>query len=210
MKDKGGRRRAEGRAASQPKRLGRKPAAKDVAHIAADLRPLAVPMDGLVLDPKNARTHDPRNVEGIAASLRKFGQLKPIVVHRTTGVVEAGNGTFLAAEKLGWKYLAAVRVEHDPASAAGFAIADNRTAELAGWDDAVLADLWEEHGEALRDLGDALLLSELLPSATADKPEPEGVPEEFKVVVDCRDEEDQKKFHARMQKEKRPCRVLTF
>jgi len=55
----------------------------------------------LSLDPANVRKHDRRNLDAIKASLRKFGQQKPIVVD-TKGIVLAGNGTLTAAKELGW------------------------------------------------------------------------------------------------------------
>jgi hypothetical protein len=39
-----------------------------------------------------------------------------------------------AARDLGWSHLAVVFTDDDPVTAAGFSIADNRTAELAEWD----------------------------------------------------------------------------
>jgi ParB-like chromosome segregation protein Spo0J len=49
-------------------------------------------LSDLTTDPENARKHDKRNLDAIAASLEKFGQRKPIVV-MPTGVILAGNGT---------------------------------------------------------------------------------------------------------------------
>ena len=89
-------------------------------------------------DPANARTHDERNVGAIVASLRRFGQQKPIVIDRNN-VVRAGNGTLEAARLLGWETIACVRTDLMGSEAVAYAIADNRTAELAAWDDAVLA-----------------------------------------------------------------------
>jgi len=93
----------------------------------------------LSLDPKNARKHSARNLEAIAASLNKFGQRKPIVVHR--GVVLAGNGTLEAAKSLGWTEIdvAEVPEDWDNDTAKAYALADNRTAELAEWDESELA-----------------------------------------------------------------------
>lgn len=49
-----------------------------------------------------------------------------MVARKDSGVVIAGNGTLKAALALGWQHLAAVYVDMDAATAAGFAIADNR------------------------------------------------------------------------------------
>ena len=93
----------------------------------------------LSLDPKNARKHSQRNLDAIAASLEKFGQRKPIVVHR--GVVLAGNGTLEAAKSLGWTEIDVAEVpdDWDNDTAKAYALADNRTAELAEWDESELA-----------------------------------------------------------------------
>ena len=52
---------------------------------------------------------------------------------RRNGVIEAGNGLYRAAVALGWKEIAAVFVDDDEDYAKGYAIADNQTATLSGW-----------------------------------------------------------------------------
>jgi DNA modification methylase len=94
----------------------------------------------LSLDPSNVRKHSRRNLDAIKASLRKFGQQKPIVVD-AKGIVLAGNGTLTAAKELGWTEIQIVRTELAGVEATAFAIADNRTAELAEWDEDGLANV---------------------------------------------------------------------
>ena len=96
----------------------------------------------LSLDPSNVRKHSRRNLDAIKASLRKFGQQKPIVVD-AKGIVLAGNGTLTAAKELGWTEIQATRTELAGVEATAFAIADNRTAELAEWDEDGLAKVLE-------------------------------------------------------------------
>ena len=110
----------------------------------------------LSLDPANARKHSEKNLKAIAASLEKFGQRKPIVVHK--GVVIAGNGTLEAAKSLGWKEIAITEVpdDWDNETAKAYALADNRTAELAEWDESILAQTLLELKDkdwAISDLG---------------------------------------------------------
>jgi site-specific DNA-methyltransferase (adenine-specific) len=108
----------------------------------------------LSLDPSNVRKHSRRNLDAIKASLRKFGQQKPIVVD-AKGIVLAGNGTLTAAQELGWTEIQIVRTELAGVEATAFAIADNRTAELAEWEDTldgVLKSLLDA-GQDLEDLG---------------------------------------------------------
>jgi ParB-like chromosome segregation protein Spo0J len=91
-------------------------------------------------DPNNARTHDARNLKAIASSLESFGQRKPIVI-TPNGVVLAGNGTIEAAKTLGWTEIsvAVIPADWDNAKAKAYALADNRTAELADWNTDILA-----------------------------------------------------------------------
>ncbi|MCO5171145.1 MAG: DNA methylase [Planctomycetes bacterium] len=117
------------------------PTTESLEHIAESLRPLAVPLASLTLDPANARRHPERNLGAVEASLRLYGQRKPVVVRRQGMIVEAGNGTVEAARRLGWAHVAAVIVDDDPITATGYSIADNRTAELAEWDDEALSKL---------------------------------------------------------------------
>ena len=93
----------------------------------------------LKLDPNNARKHDETNLDAIAGSLTQFGQRKPIVISKDNTVV-AGNGTVTAAQKLGWQEIDVVRIpaDWDAERIKAFALADNRSAELAAWDVKVL------------------------------------------------------------------------
>jgi 16S rRNA G966 N2-methylase RsmD len=93
----------------------------------------------LTLDPNNARQHDEKNLKAIQGSLKEFGQRKPIVITEA-GTIVAGNGTVEAAKRLGWLDIEVVRVPADwtDAQVKAFAIADNRTAELANWNQEVL------------------------------------------------------------------------
>lgn len=89
-------------------------------------------------DPDNSRSHDRKNLEAIKQSLEAFGQQKPIVIDQE-GKVVAGNGTLQAAQELGWKTIQAVVTDLEGAKQTAYAIADNRTAELAAWNDEQLA-----------------------------------------------------------------------
>lgn len=102
----------------------------------------SIAVSELSLDPSNVRKHSRRNLDAIKASLRKFGQQKPIVVD-AKGIVLAGNGTLTAAQELGWTKIQITRTELAGVEATAFAIADNRTAELAEWDEDGLAKVLE-------------------------------------------------------------------
>jgi ParB-like chromosome segregation protein Spo0J len=89
-------------------------------------------------DPANARLHPERNLAAITASLRRFGQQTPIVVDKSN-VVRKGNGTLQAAMAMGWDEIDCIRTELTSSDAIAYAIADNRTSELAEWDEDILA-----------------------------------------------------------------------
>jgi ParB-like chromosome segregation protein Spo0J len=110
--------------------------------IPESLRPLARPIADLKPDPQNARLHNERNLNAIKASLNKFGQQKPIVA-LPDGTVIAGNGTLEAAKSLGWTMIAVNVFNGSAIEAKAYAIADNRTAELAEWDDLQLVETLE-------------------------------------------------------------------
>ncbi|MCA9316823.1 MAG: DNA modification methylase, partial [Planctomycetes bacterium] len=120
---------------------------------APGLEALLRPVSELVMDPDNARAHDERNLAAIRDSLSRFGQQKPIVV-APDGTVLAGNGTLAAARSLGWEQIACVTTTLTGAEARGYALADNRTAELATWDSIRLAaELQALPPEVFRTLG---------------------------------------------------------
>jgi hypothetical protein len=111
----------------------------DAKHkVAADLKRFLHPLTRLREDTENARRHTVDQVKRIARSLEKFGQQKPAVM-LPDGTVIAGNGLLDAARRLGWTHLAAIEFR-ELTKARAYAIADNRTGELAGWKDDVLAD----------------------------------------------------------------------
>jgi DNA modification methylase len=114
-----------------------------------------VSIDSLILDPSNVRRHNDKNLDAIKGSLARFGQTKPIVVNHQN-IVIAGNGTLQAAKSLGWDEIKIVRTELMGSEATAYAIADNRTAELATWDDGALGDqlkALEDDGFDLKALG---------------------------------------------------------
>jgi hypothetical protein len=139
------------RQAPKPKRAGLPARNGKVNDIVPALAGLTMPIEGLKIDPDNARLHPERNLEAIKASLAQYGQRKPIVVRAQTMTVVAGNGTLEAAKALGWTRIAASVQPMTEVEAAGYGLADNRTAELARWDFEVVArldKLLRESGES--------------------------------------------------------------
>jgi DNA modification methylase len=87
---------------------------------------------------RNSRTHSPQQVDKIAASIREFGFLNPIIVDGENGII-AGHGRVMAAQKLGLSDLPVIEASHlTEAQRRAYVIADNRLALDAGWDNDLL------------------------------------------------------------------------
>jgi hypothetical protein len=112
---------------------------KDLSYIVPELRRFAVPVDSLVLDPKNANTHPDENRASVRHSLETRGQTLPITVRKASRVVMTGNCTVEETITLGRTHIAAVFLDYTEEQAAAWAISHNRTAELATWDHEQLA-----------------------------------------------------------------------
>jgi len=145
-----------------------------------------VPIDSLHLDPSNARAHGPVNIEAIKASIARFGQVEPLVVSRRTGRVIGGNGRVVAMKALGWTECDVVELDLSELEATALGIALNRSAELATWDEPVLAKLLSElraedalDGVGFDDAEIDALLAELEDGVQTDldDPGPEAPPE---------------------------------
>lgn len=94
--------------------------------------------DELIPYINNARTHSDAQVSQIAASIKEFGFLNPIIVDAQNGVI-AGHGRLMAAKKLGLKSVPVVDAAHlSEAQKKAYVIADNQLATNAGWDNDLL------------------------------------------------------------------------
>ena len=113
-----------------------------VAHnITKELVKLAKPIDSVQPHPRNVRQGD---VGAIATSLEINGQYRPIVVHKTTSNILAGNHTYKAAVSLGWTEIAITFVDCTDDEALKILLADNKANDLASYDDSALADLLQD------------------------------------------------------------------
>lgn len=180
----------------------------DITHI-KDLLP----------DPRNARKHTPRNIQMIEESLQQVGSARSIVVDEDN-VVLAGNGVIEAAGNVGMEGVKVVDATGEEIIAIRrsnltddqkmrLALFDNRTSELAMWDEAVIAELAKEID--LSDFFYADELAALLGTATTDGQDdssPQLGDLEYRVVVDCKDEQEQADLLARLEGEGYRVRAL--
>jgi DNA modification methylase len=137
------------------------------------------PTDKLIPYARNARTHSDAQVAQIAASIAEFGFTNPILAG-SDGVIVAGHGRLAAAQKLGLASVPVVVLDHLTATQRrALVIADNRIAENAEWDEAMLrvelADLQDEGFDLDLTGFDADALAELM---AGDEPVNEGQTDE--------------------------------
>ena len=97
------------------------------------------PVSDLKNNPRNARTHTKYQVRQIANSITEFGFTNPVLLDHNNTII-AGHGRVAAAKQLGLSRVPAIRLEDlTPYQMRAYVIADNRLAEKAGWDQAILA-----------------------------------------------------------------------
>ena len=97
---------------------------------------------------RNARTHSEEQVAQIAASIKEFGFLAPVVVSDDNTIL-CGHGRYYAAQKLGLKKIPCVKESYlTETQKRAYILADNKLSINAGWDEELLAvelkDLQEE------------------------------------------------------------------
>src|ERR1022692_591317 len=86
----------------------------------------------------NARTHSCEQIEQIAASIREFGFVNPLLVG-ADGIVIAGHARLLAATQLGLSQVPVIVLGHlSAAQRRALVVADNQLALNAGWDEEML------------------------------------------------------------------------
>lgn len=108
-------------------------------NIPAELSITYLRIDTLSPYSSNARTHSKHQIRQIAASIKAFGLTNPVLI-AGKNIIIAGHGRVEAAKLLGMDQVPTIRLEgltDDQIRA--YVIADNRLAERAGWDKAILA-----------------------------------------------------------------------
>jgi len=111
-----------------------------------------IKVDELTEFPNNVRIHTKRNLDTIKKSLTEFGQVKPILVQKSTNYIIAGNGTFQAAKALGWSEIECNVLDLTDEKARALSIVDNRSGDLSQMDEKNLLDFLKDFDKELLDL----------------------------------------------------------
>ena len=105
-------------------------------HVVGHIEPRS--LDQLIPYADNARTHSKAQIRQIAASIREFGFVNPILVGPDNRIV-AGHARVLAAQELGMLEVPVIVLEHlSEAQRRALLLADNQLASNAGWDEELL------------------------------------------------------------------------
>jgi len=112
-----------------------------------------IPLSELIAYPQNPKSHD---IGAIDQSIKRFGYVAPVIVDTNSGYIVAGHGRVetLAGMKhngepppkrivvQGNDWLVPVNriALEDEIELLAYIVADNKLAELGGWDDPLLAD----------------------------------------------------------------------
>ena len=89
--------------------------------------------------PRNARTHSKKQIRQIADSIERFGFTNPVLIDSDGGII-AGHGRVEAAKLLGMESVPTIRLDQmTEAEKRAYILADNKIAQNAGWDEALLA-----------------------------------------------------------------------
>lgn len=185
--------------------------------------PIAVEMrsvEALIPYARNARTHSEAQVANLAALIREFGWTNPILVDGENGII-AGHGRLAAARKLGLTEVPVIELTHlTPAQKRAYIIADNKAALNAGWDFELLReDLNELDAEnfdlALTGFDEKEIEGIMTWSPDGDKADGHGegegggsIQEQWHVLVECKDERQQKQLLERLVAEGYSCKAL--
>ena len=100
-----------------------------------------VPVLEIVGNPKNPRKHPEKQVTGLAASLARFGQTKPVLLRKANLMLIAGHGVWEASKRAGLDELDAFVWDVDQDTADAYMLADNRHGDLSSPDNDRVAEI---------------------------------------------------------------------
>lgn len=174
------------------------------------LHVLELDVDSITPHPLNPRVG---NVGQIVESIETNGLYRPLYVQRSTRYILAGNHTYQALRQLGYSQVPVVLLDVDDQTAKRIMLIDNRSSELGSYNDDRLIEVLESieglkgtgwtpddlaalNGSNVSEIEEALNTSEQMGDL------------QFRVIVDCADEDDQARLIGTLEAEGRTCRPL--
>jgi ParB-like chromosome segregation protein Spo0J len=174
-----------------------------------------VPITAVRPHPKNPRQGD---VAAIRESLDANGWFGAVLAQKSTGFILAGNHRYRAACQRGAETIPVLWIDCDDQTALRVLLADNRTSDLADYDEAWLSELLSGLREGAAGLAgtgfDDASLGELLQSLESNlEAEPAGdqreeLVERYQILIECASDEEQRNLLERFAAEGLSCRAL--
>ena len=173
------------------------------------------PIDRCIEYARNPRKND-HAVDKVAAAIREFGFRVPICA-KSDGTVVDGHLRLKAAKKLGLAEVPVILADDlSDAQIKAFRLSVNKVAELADWDNDLLALEFDE----LREMGFDLTLTGFEPDEIGgldvDDADNNALPDQkelhstFEVAVECKDEAEQEAVFNLLTQKGYTCRILTM
>lgn len=167
-----------------------------------------MPVGELIPYANNARTHSDGQIAKLQASIREFGFVNPVLIDGSKNII-AGHGRVEAAKREGIDEVPCVFVEHlTDTQRKAYILADNRLAELAGWNIELLQmellDL--EANFDMADFGFELNA----PTGEIKEREEAVFNESISVLVNCDTEGEAQALFDRLTEEGYTCQVSTL
>lgn len=157
----------------------------------------------------NSRTHSDKQIDQVAASIKEFGFLNPVIIDEEGGII-AGHCRYMAAKKLGLDKIPCVDARHlTSAQKKAYVIADNKLALNAGWDE----ELLKIEIEGLQDDGfdvSVLGFDDVSFDDDAVDKNDASIKSGFEVIVECGDEQQQRNVFEKLTREGFVCRLFTL
>lgn len=168
-----------------------------------------VPVSRLKPYEKNAKIHGTNQIEKLKASIEEFGFLTPCLIDEEYNLI-AGHGRVMAAKDMGMESVPCVFVEGlTETQRRAYILADNKLGELGEWDMEIVISELEDLKEMDFDIE--------LTGFTLNDSDPEerkdlsgDIKEQFQVIIDCKDEQEQEELYNQLSEEGYECRVLTL
>lgn len=151
-------------------------------------------------------------VDATANSIKQFGWQQPIVVDKD-GVIIVGHTRLKAAKKLGLKEVPVTVAENLTAEQAkAYRLADNKTSELADWDDDLLAGELEELDNLDFDMPEFGFeeLDESEPQEKDENTDPVSIDDKTVIIIESNDEAELEQYFEKLVGEGYPCRLSTL
>ncbi len=174
-----------------------------------------IEIDKLIPYARNSRKHSDEQIMQVAASIKEFGFLNPVIIDKDNGIV-AGHCRVLAAHKLSIDTIPCVRADHlTESQKRAYVIVDNNLALNSEWDEEMLSLEIGDLKDADFDLDLIGFDDDFFNDVNSGKDiatEIDGIDyvEQLQVVINCDSEEDQELIYNQMEKRGFKCKILSI